>query len=115
MKALVYGFNDIRPLRWKFGEGEYLDVSGSYTDLIAVPADLVIISLSNIEPAELEQVKEYENETYGIEQAKFVYVDDQELMAWDNAIEESLDQGATIGDINKKIQSSSIYLKIDIL
>ena len=86
MKVLAYGFDDMKPLRWKFGEGEYIDVSGCYTDLIAIPADLVVIRLSKIDATALDNVRKYDSETRGLERAKFVYVEDDESRAWQKAI-----------------------------
>ena len=47
MKLFTYGFNRVQmdAIRWHFGKEEYIDVTEQYQDILALNADMVIVSL----------------------------------------------------------------------
>ena len=81
-KIFTYGFKDIEPLRWKFGEAEYLDVTSQYQDIMALPNDMVIVNMSNIDPDVLTAIKEYEAAVKDESTTKFVYVNSDQYEMW---------------------------------
>lgn len=51
MKVFVYGCRilDMDAIRWHFGKNEYIDVTNQYQDVLALNADMVLVSISKAE------------------------------------------------------------------
>lgn len=76
MKVFTYGFDrSLQPVIKKcFGDHLYVDVTDTYQDILALPADIVIVNTENCEAGILNLIKEYESETIEVEERRYEYV-----------------------------------------
>lgn len=95
MKTIfVYGFEkyQMAAIRWRFGEANYVDVTPLYQDILAMNAEVVVISLENIPENALAVVKQYEDETKDVEEREYYYLTNEDYQEWDFAFYDKLDK-----------------------
>ena len=57
-----------------FGEAEYFDVTEQYQDILALCADVVVISEANCSDDVLKIIREFEEETKEMEDTLYIYL-----------------------------------------
>ena len=57
-----------------FGEAEYFDVTEQYQDILALCADVVVISEANCSDNVLKIIREFEEETKEMEDTLYIYL-----------------------------------------
>ena len=84
MKLFTYGFNRVQmdAIRWHFGKEEYIDVTEQYQDILALNADMVIVSLEFGKSEEIDVISEYEQVTKDVEARNYIYVTEEMRMEW---------------------------------
>lgn len=80
-KILLYGTqNDAKPIRWHFGEAEYVDMNGRITEIAEIDADYVVVDVGNIGKEEMETIRTLQsNERLG---KRYALVDDDDYHDW---------------------------------
>ena len=61
---------------------EYIDVTEQYQDILALNADMVIVSLEFGKSEEIDVIREYEQVTKDVEARKYIYVTEKMRMEW---------------------------------
>ena len=56
------------------GIAEYIDVTEQYEDIFAMNADVVVVSIDNCSSKVVAAIREYEKETAGMEDRKYIYI-----------------------------------------
>ena len=81
MKVFVYGIAKslFATLRCYFGEGEYIDITSCYQDILALCAYVVVINIDYAPKEIVSTIKEYEQETKKDDDTEYCYVREGEL------------------------------------
>lgn len=76
MKIFTYGIEKglLEILQHYFGEAEYFDVTEQYQDILALCADVVVISETNCSEEILNIIKEFEEETKESDNTTYIYL-----------------------------------------
>ena len=76
MKIFTYGIDENlhKNIRKYFRESEVVDVSEQYQDILALSADIVIISKSYCSQEELDIIQEFEAETKDMDETIYIYL-----------------------------------------
>lgn len=76
MKIFTYGIDGSlhKNLQRYFKESEVVDVSEQYQDILALSADMVIISKSYCSQEELDIILEFEAETKDMDETIYIYL-----------------------------------------
>lgn len=95
MKLFTYGFNQVQmdAIRWHFGKEEYVDVTEHYQDILALNADMVIVSLDFGKAEEIDVIRAYEKKTKDVEDRTFIYVTEETRMEWNKDMYDKLLHG----------------------
>ncbi|MDO4189736.1 MAG: hypothetical protein Q4D29_12195 [Lachnospiraceae bacterium] len=113
MKILLYGFDGKKKIaiKRKFGYADYIDVTSQYQDILALCADKVIVSVDNTSAEILKTIKEYQNETEGVDKTEYYYVTDDEteeyFIGFYNTMTNAIDE---IADIITKVEFEALHL-----
>lgn len=81
MKIFTYGIEPkhMGGIKNRFGEAEYIDVSGQYQDILAMNAEIVLMNTDNTGSDVLEIIKEYAQEVGEDEDRDYFYLNNEEL------------------------------------
>lgn len=84
MRIFTYGIEQrqMDAIRCIFGMAEYIDVSNQYQDILALCADVVIMSVDHTPDDILLTIKEYEQEVGDDDNTQYVYISDEEIDEW---------------------------------
>lgn len=76
MTIFTYGIEKslLDILQRYFGEAEYFDVTEQYQDILALCADVVVISEANCSDNVLKIIREFEEETKEMEDTLYIYL-----------------------------------------
>ena len=76
MKIFTYGIDGSlhKNLQRYFNESEVVDVSEQYQDILALSADMVIISKSYCSQEEFDIIQEFEAETKDMDETIYIYL-----------------------------------------
>ena len=93
MTVFIYGFyeNEMEAIRWHIGRADYVDVSDQFEDILALKAEIVVINLDRIDDSALSMIKEYEEETKGVEDREYFYVTQDMFDDWSRDLYECLE------------------------
>ena len=73
MKVLTLGYKEPGGLRFRYGRGEYIDVSDSFQDVMAVEADVVAVNISITDASTVDKIRKYELASVGETGTVFLY------------------------------------------
>ena len=76
MTIFTYGIEKslLEVLQHYFGEAEYFDVTEQYQDILALCADVVVISEANCSDDVLKIIREFEEETKDMDDTLYIYL-----------------------------------------
>lgn len=76
MKVFMYGIEE----KYVGGvQNKYVDVTECYQDILALPADVVVVNIDCADSMELTAIREYEEETKEVEEREYLYLDTETL------------------------------------
>lgn len=116
MKVFTYGFDKLQmeDIRWHFGKEEYIDVTFQYQDIMAMDADMIIVSLEFGKEEEIAAIREYEKETNDIEGKTYVYVTEDMQMEWSKDMYykfyDALEEAASVMTVEQHKMLSLFYM-----
>lgn len=86
MKIFTIGFTgyQLEIIRWKYGEGEYLDVTDNCTDVIALVSDMVIIHATDDYFETVSLIKDYLEQAGEEETSEFIFLSESDFMELEN-------------------------------
>lgn len=81
MKVFMYGIEEkyVGGVQNKYGDAEYVDVTECYQDILALPADVVVVNIDCADSIELAAIRKYEAETKEVEVREYLYLDTETL------------------------------------
>ena len=80
MKVLALGYKDLGALYLRYGKGEYIDVSNSFQDVMAIDADVVAVNISTTDSSIVDKIRKYELASAGELETVFLYQSDEKLI-----------------------------------
>ena len=80
MKVLALGYKDLGALYLRYGKGEYIDVSNSFQDVMAIDADVVAVNISTTDSSIVDKIRKYELASDGELETVFLYQSDEKLI-----------------------------------
>ena len=79
MKVLTLGYKEPGGLRFRYGRGEYIDVSDSFQDVMAVEADVVAVNISITDASTVDKIRKYELASAGETGIVFLYQNREDI------------------------------------